>query len=468
MSTSGGKVIQVHSASAKKLFAALVPPLTEGAHKGQMGRVGIIGGSADFTGAPYYAAEASLKFGGDLAFVFAAKQAVTPIKGYSPELMVTTFYDADTLIRPPRATTTAAEAGASAEQHAMVDAASKMSETVTRFLPRLHAVVAGPGLGREQQVLLAVLQVIQAARRSKLPLVLDADALWMLSLDGNLHAVHGCDECVLTPNANEFKQLIQAALRAVGRRELGIADSSEAKKQALEEGLSSPFADVQLRALASLLQCTVLLKGPVDLICSGASVPEPAADKSVEELATVLEDAEEEGEKGEGGEGGAAAAEAKGLKMDFPRTLDVYQVDQAGSPRRCGGQGDVLAGTLGVAMHWAHSRKDLLQGLCLDINFQQGGSGGAVAQEEEHKQQNAAAAINTVADSDALHAKATPPPAVLACLLASMVTRQASQYAFQDKRRSMTTPDLLTTIGTAFEVIVGEEFSGSGRDDELY
>ena len=466
MSTSGGKVIQVHSASAKKLFAALVPPLTEGAHKGQMGRVGVIGGSADFTGAPYYAAEASLKFGGDLAFVFAAKQAVTPIKGYSPELMVTAFYDADTLIRPPRATTTAAEAGASAEQHAMVDAASKMSETVTRFLPRLHAVVAGPGLGREPQVLLAVLQVIQAARRSKLPLVLDADALWMLSLDGNLHAVHGCAECVLTPNANEFKQLIQAALRAVGRRELGIADSSEAKKQALEEGLSSPFADVQLRALASLLRCTVMLKGPVDLICSGASVLESAAGKAVEELATVLEDAEEEGEKGEGGKGGTAAAEAreKGLITDFP-LLDVYQVQQAGSPRRCGGQGDVLAGTLGVAMHWAHSRRDLLRGLCLDINFQ-GGSSGADSQEEEAKQQNAA--VNTVADSDALHAKATPPPAVLACLLASMVTRQASQYAFQDKRRSMTTPDLLTTIGTAFEVIVGEEFSVPGRDDEFY
>jgi len=105
MSSSSGKVIQVSSATARKLFNVLVPPLTEAAHKGQMGRVGIIGGSADFTGAPYYAAEASLKFGGDLAFVFAAKQAVTPIKSYSPELMVTPFYDADTLIRPQQATT---------------------------------------------------------------------------------------------------------------------------------------------------------------------------------------------------------------------------------------------------------------------------------------------------------------------------------------------------------------------------
>ncbi len=39
----------------------LVPPLSYGARKGQMGRVGILGGSADFTGAPFYAGMASLK-----------------------------------------------------------------------------------------------------------------------------------------------------------------------------------------------------------------------------------------------------------------------------------------------------------------------------------------------------------------------------------------------------------------------
>jgi len=54
----------------------LVPPLTATAHKGQMGRIGVVGGSVDFTGAPYYAASSSLKFGGDLAYVFTAKQAV--------------------------------------------------------------------------------------------------------------------------------------------------------------------------------------------------------------------------------------------------------------------------------------------------------------------------------------------------------------------------------------------------------
>lgn len=31
----------------------------------------------------------------------------------------------------------------------------------------------------------------------------------------------------------------------------------------------------------------------------------------------------------------------------------VYKLGVRGSPRRCGGQGDILAGCLGVALHWA-------------------------------------------------------------------------------------------------------------------
>ena len=72
---------------------ALIPPLLPSLHKGQMGRVGIVGGSTEYTGAPFYAAESSLKMGGDLSYVFCAKQAAIPIKSYSPELMVTPWYD---------------------------------------------------------------------------------------------------------------------------------------------------------------------------------------------------------------------------------------------------------------------------------------------------------------------------------------------------------------------------------------
>lgn len=75
----------------------IVPPLVTTDYKGQMGRIAIVGGSRDYTGAPFYAAESALKFGADLAFVFCSQQAATPIKCYSPEVMVTPFYDDDTI-----------------------------------------------------------------------------------------------------------------------------------------------------------------------------------------------------------------------------------------------------------------------------------------------------------------------------------------------------------------------------------
>lgn len=60
------------------------PPLHGDLRKGENGRVGVIGGSYEFTGAPFYAAISSLKVGGDLAHIFCSKSASVAIKAYSP------------------------------------------------------------------------------------------------------------------------------------------------------------------------------------------------------------------------------------------------------------------------------------------------------------------------------------------------------------------------------------------------
>jgi ATP-dependent NAD(P)H-hydrate dehydratase len=48
----------------------------------------VIGGSIDYTGAPYYSGIAALRSGADIAHVFCPSDASGPIKGYSPELIV--------------------------------------------------------------------------------------------------------------------------------------------------------------------------------------------------------------------------------------------------------------------------------------------------------------------------------------------------------------------------------------------
>jgi len=57
-------------------------------HKGQCGRIAILGGCEEYTGAPYFAATAALRGGADLAHIFCEKSAATAIKAYSPDIIV--------------------------------------------------------------------------------------------------------------------------------------------------------------------------------------------------------------------------------------------------------------------------------------------------------------------------------------------------------------------------------------------
>lgn len=45
---------------------------------------------------------------------------------------------------------------------------------------------------------------------------------------------------------------------------------------------------------------------------------------------------------------------------------------------------------------------------------------------------------------------------IYACIFASTVAKRAAELAFADKRRSMTAPDVIERIGTAFQDIVQE------------
>ncbi|GAX75329.1 hypothetical protein CEUSTIGMA_g2774.t1 [Chlamydomonas eustigma] len=71
-------------------FKLLVPSLSYGGsnYKGQHGKVGIVGGCREYTGAPFFAAASAAKAGADLCYVFCTESASSVIKSYSPELIV--------------------------------------------------------------------------------------------------------------------------------------------------------------------------------------------------------------------------------------------------------------------------------------------------------------------------------------------------------------------------------------------
>lgn len=174
----------------------LVPPMLEKFHKGQLGRVAVIGGSADYTGAPYFSAMASARLGCDLSYVFCEPSAAQTIKSYSPNLMVS-----------PILRSTASISQAQKEKD---PSGEELAKPILDMLPRLHVLVIGPGLGRDIVTQKQVKAVIAAATKHNppVPMVLDADALWLVQTDPDL--IRGHKECILTPNVVEFGRLAKS------------------------------------------------------------------------------------------------------------------------------------------------------------------------------------------------------------------------------------------------------------------
>lgn len=95
---------------------------------------------------------------------------------------------------------------------ALVD---NMVDTVAQMMESLHSLVIGPGLGRCPLVLEAASRIIQLAMEKNVPLVIDADALFLLTLPEyrglltvKATSPSGADSVVvLTPNIMELKRM---------------------------------------------------------------------------------------------------------------------------------------------------------------------------------------------------------------------------------------------------------------------
>jgi NAD(P)H-hydrate repair Nnr-like enzyme with NAD(P)H-hydrate dehydratase domain len=83
----------------------------------------------------------------------------------------------------------------------------QLVQQVTERMSRLHCLVIGPGLGRCPLVMKAVAKIIQNARDMNLFMILDADALYMLSIPQYRNIVQGYDKVILTPNIVEYQRL---------------------------------------------------------------------------------------------------------------------------------------------------------------------------------------------------------------------------------------------------------------------
>jgi hydroxyethylthiazole kinase-like uncharacterized protein yjeF len=177
--------------------AAMLPARDPATHKGDCGRIVILGGSPGLTGAPTLAAQGALRAGAGLVTVGCAA-------GLNPILEVK-LTEAMTHPLPETEAATLGEAS--------VDEALALAESA-------DAVALGPGLGRDPEAQQFAREI---ARRCRKPLIIDADALFALDL--KLNRPRGCPT-ILTPHPGEMARLRGSSVEEVQRDRLGCARSA--------------------------------------------------------------------------------------------------------------------------------------------------------------------------------------------------------------------------------------------------
>jgi len=212
----------------------IIPPLGGKAHKGQNGKVAVLGGAFEYTGAPYIAAIAAIKCGADLGYVFCSRDAAAPIKSYGPELIVLP------LLRTCM------------EQKIEPIPVSSSVNDIMDWVNRIDALVIGPGLGRDENVQSIIKNVIRQCIAKQKTMVIDADGLWHVEQD--IEILRGGSKVILTPNKNEFSRLYQ---KVYGKPLV----ETEGDPKAVLQGLAN-----------SLFNVTIVKKGEFDLISNGKAV----------------------------------------------------------------------------------------------------------------------------------------------------------------------------------------------------
>jgi len=185
-----------------------LPPRNRSAHKGAFGHLLLVGGDHGFSGALRLAAEAAARTGAGLVSLATRESHAATLNLTRPELMV----------------------------HGVGDAAA-----LSPLLPRTTVLAIGPGLGQGAWSRALFERVLQ----SRLPLVVDADALNLLAMQSLRR-----DNWILTPHPGEAARLLGCSVAEI-----------EADRFAAVEQLQQRYGGV------------AVLKGAGSLIRDGSNRP---------------------------------------------------------------------------------------------------------------------------------------------------------------------------------------------------
>jgi hydroxyethylthiazole kinase-like uncharacterized protein yjeF len=224
----------------------LIPRRKKESHKGDHGRLLIVGGGP-YTGAPALVGLSALRSGVDLVHIATPYKISSIIASYSPNFIVHPLsHGSDFLTEID------------------IEVIFSLIENLA-----IDTIVLGPGLGRANPTLNAIKKLV-IELPSNTPCVLDADVFSALA-DTNIPKLLKAHRGVLTPHIGELQRLI-------GKDLTKTTSAQNKPKKSLK---TKPEMELALEGLQNQVQnftktlggnWTVLLKGNIDIITDGENI----------------------------------------------------------------------------------------------------------------------------------------------------------------------------------------------------
>ena len=179
----------------------MMPKRTADSHKGDYGKLLIVGGSEGLTGAPALSAKAALKCGTGLITVGIPKSLNGIMEAKLTEPMTLPLSETDGHINP---------------------------DSVQEILKKMEssdALIFGPGIGRSPEISDILKEILKV---SKIPVIIDADGLYALSQDMNILSECSCN-LIFTPHEMEFSRLTGYPVSDIKKNRLKFSEEFAAE-----------------------------------------------------------------------------------------------------------------------------------------------------------------------------------------------------------------------------------------------
>lgn len=176
-------------------YKKFLPKRKINSHKGDLGKVLVLAGSEEYTGAPYITTQAVVKTGAGLVTLVVPKEIKSILATRLTEAMIVTYEE---------------------------------GERISELVNSASVIACGPGLSNGSNNINMLKKIINT---SKCPLVLDADALNIISKNRELlNSIKG--RAIITPHNGEMSRVCSESIDYIKKNRISIS-----KKMSLEHNI---------------------------------------------------------------------------------------------------------------------------------------------------------------------------------------------------------------------------------------